>query len=128
MAIAAFDLVADGTHGVDVLTGGWGRTHSSWRCPGNTGEASPQPMVTATSAACTISSVQGLGYTWEISTIQVVDGGMARPVDRRTLGRGKRMAAHASSSASSICAASVSNPTLESHNGTSRWRLSRVGT
>src|SRR5258705_7769603 len=27
------------------------------------GQASPQPMVTTTSAACTISSVQGLGYS-----------------------------------------------------------------
>ena len=62
------------------------------------GQASPQPMVTTTSAACTISSVQGLGYSLVMSmptSAMACDGGgvdfvagfgAARPRDRAVAG------------------------------------------
>jgi hypothetical protein len=51
---ARVDLVPDGSHGGQVLTGGDRRVpKSSYRLPGKIGQASPQPIVITTSAART---------------------------------------------------------------------------
>ena len=42
-------------------------SQSSYRFPGTSGQASPHPIVTTTSAAPRNSSVQGLGNSWEMS-------------------------------------------------------------
>jgi len=58
---ALFDVVADGTHCIDGLSGGVGQFPVFVTLAGKKGQASPHPIVTTTSAAWTISSVQGLG-------------------------------------------------------------------
>ena len=66
-ADSLLDLVADGAHGLEVLAGGVGELPVLVTLAGKSGHASPQPIVTTTSAACTISSVQGLGNSWAMS-------------------------------------------------------------
>lgn len=67
-ANAALDLVADGADFVDGLAGGVVQGPVEVPPAGKTGQASPQPMVTTTSAAAqTIPSVQGSVNSREMS-------------------------------------------------------------
>src|SRR4029453_6062346 len=50
-----------------VLPAGSSSSQSSYRLLGKIGQASPQPMLMTTSAARTTSSVQGFGYSPEMS-------------------------------------------------------------
>lgn len=59
VADAAFQLVANRPHVVQALAGRVSTSSFRTACPGNTGQASPQPIVTTTSAARTVSSVHG---------------------------------------------------------------------
>ena len=62
------DVVADGAYVGDLEAGRVvERPTRGSGVPGKTGQASPQPMETTTSAAWTISSVHGLGYSREMS-------------------------------------------------------------
>ena len=61
------DLVPDLTHHLDGLAGRIGELPVLVARSGKSGQASPQPMVTTTSAARTISSVHGLGNSCEMS-------------------------------------------------------------
>lgn len=64
---AALDLVADGADGGDVLAGGVVEDRLLVTLAREDGHASPPPMVMTTSAAFTVSSVQGLGNSVEMS-------------------------------------------------------------
>jgi len=64
---ALFDFVADGSDAVHAEPGGVLQDPFLVPFAGEDGQASPQPMVTTTSAARTTSSVQGLGYSVEMS-------------------------------------------------------------
>src|SRR5262249_44930351 len=87
---------------------GSSRTQSSYRLPGYTGHASPQPMVTTTSGARTISSVHGLGNSVRMSMPTsaiastaaglTVSAGSDPPENTST-----RFAARCSSHAAAIC-------------------------
>ena len=67
MTHAALDLVSDGADGGGVEAGGVVEFPVFVAFPGKIGHASPQPMVMTTSAARTVSSVHGLGNSWEMS-------------------------------------------------------------
>ena len=58
---AGANVVVNGADGVDELAGG-----GFQRLPGDSGQASPQPLAMTTAAAWTTSSVQGLGYLREM--------------------------------------------------------------
>jgi hypothetical protein len=57
----SLDVVTHLAHHFDGCPAGSVSSQSSQRFPGCSGQASPQPMVITTSAARTISSVQGFG-------------------------------------------------------------------
>ena len=80
------DLVADRPHGCRGPVRR-GRRAPSPRsaCPGTNGQASPQPIVTTTSAARTISSVQGFG-----NSAGDVDADLGHRRDRRRVHLGRR--------------------------------------
>ena len=60
---AAFEVVADRADGGGIETIRVVEIPVSYRVPGKIGQASPQPMVITRSAARTISSVHGFGYS-----------------------------------------------------------------
>ena len=79
---AAFDVVADGAYGWGVEAGGVAEVVPGFVAfAGDDGQASPQPMVITTSAARTVSSVQGLGNSLEMSMPHSAMGGDCGGVD-----------------------------------------------